>query len=151
MNERGLARLALSALIGLICLLAIECAPSGIASPTPERATATPTPLPTFTATPFPTATSAPTATPLPTFTVVPTPTPTLSRPTPTAIVTPTATGAFEDDLSQHFAQAVVAFLEHPSSQALSEAEIQTAIEQLALARGHRPYYYTFNGHKVSL
>ena len=71
MNERGLARLALSALVGLICLIAIGCAPSGIASPTPERATATPTPIPTFTITPTPsrpapviTATLRPTITP---------------------------------------------------------------------------------------
>jgi hypothetical protein len=71
MNERRLARLALSSLIGLICLLAIGCAPSGIASPTPERVTATPTPIPTFAATPTPsrpapvvTATLMPTITP---------------------------------------------------------------------------------------
>ena len=44
MNGRSLARLALSALIGPICLIAIGCAPSDIASPTPERVTATPTP-----------------------------------------------------------------------------------------------------------
>jgi len=98
MNQRGLARLALSALIGLICLLAIECMPSGIASPTPERATATPTSLPTFTATPIPTATPVPTSTltptpklatarPMPTFTATPIPTRT---PIPTATLTPT-------------------------------------------------------------
>ncbi len=52
MNERSLARFALSALIGLICLIAIGCAPSGIASPPPERVTATPTPIPTFTTIP---------------------------------------------------------------------------------------------------
>jgi 7,8-dihydropterin-6-yl-methyl-4-(beta-D-ribofuranosyl)aminobenzene 5'-phosphate synthase len=97
MNERRLARLALSSLIGLICLLAIGCAPSGIASPMPERATATPTPPPTFTATPIPTATSVPTATltstprraaatPPPTFTATPVPTGTS---VPTATPTP--------------------------------------------------------------
>jgi len=96
MNERGLARLALSALIGLICLLAIECAPSGTASPTPERATATPTPLPSFTATPFPTATPIPTAalTPAPeraTLEPTPPPTPT-ATPIPTRTPIPTAT-----------------------------------------------------------
>ncbi len=100
MNERGLARLALSTLIGLICLIAIGCAPSGIASPTPERATVTPTPFPTLTAILIPTAmliptatlTPAPeraTATPLPTFTAAPVPT---GTPLPTATLTPTLT-----------------------------------------------------------
>ena len=100
MNERYLARLALSALIGLICLTAIGCAPSGIASPTPERATATPTSLPTFTAIPIPIATLIPTATLTPTpgrATVEPTQLPTLTvtrtlSPTPTTAPSSTPT-----------------------------------------------------------
>ena len=116
MNERSLARLALSVLIGLICLIAIDCAPSGIASPTLERATVEPTQLPTFTATLIPTATPIPTATltltpqraiatplptstatPVPTRTPVPTATPVLTRTpmptaTPTTIPSPTLT-----------------------------------------------------------
>ena len=83
MNERHLARLALLALIGLICLTAIGCAPSGIASPTPERATATPTPLPTLTATLTPSRPApTPTSTPIPTATLTPTP-----KPTPTKAI----------------------------------------------------------------
>jgi 7,8-dihydropterin-6-yl-methyl-4-(beta-D-ribofuranosyl)aminobenzene 5'-phosphate synthase len=92
MNERRLARLALSALIGLICVSIIGCAPSGIASPTPERATATP--LPTFTATPIPTTTPVPTATLTPSpeqATATPPPTPT-ATPIPTRTPIPTAT-----------------------------------------------------------
>jgi 7,8-dihydropterin-6-yl-methyl-4-(beta-D-ribofuranosyl)aminobenzene 5'-phosphate synthase len=50
--------LAVLTLIELVCLFAVGCVPSEIASPTSERATATP--LPTFTATPIPTATLAP-------------------------------------------------------------------------------------------
>ena len=94
MNQRGLAQLALLVLIGLICLIAIGCAPSGTASPTPERATATPTPLPKFTATPFPTETPIPTATLVPTpepATATPPPTPT-AAPIPTRMPIPTAT-----------------------------------------------------------
>jgi 7,8-dihydropterin-6-yl-methyl-4-(beta-D-ribofuranosyl)aminobenzene 5'-phosphate synthase len=71
MNDRRLAQLVLPALIRLICLAAIGCAPSGIASPTPERETVTP--LPTLTAIPSPTGTLIPTATLTPT----PEPTPT--------------------------------------------------------------------------
>ncbi|MEA3459648.1 MAG: MBL fold metallo-hydrolase [Chloroflexota bacterium] len=61
-------------LIELICLSINGCAPSGVASPTPERATATPTPLPTCTPTLSP---PAPTSTPIPTTTPSPQPTPT--------------------------------------------------------------------------
>ena len=97
MNKRGLARLALSALIRLICMFAVGCAPSGIASPTPERATVTPTPLPAFTATAIPTGTPIPAATPTPTpkratatslsmFTATPVPT---GMPVLTATLTP--------------------------------------------------------------
>ena len=85
MNERGLARLALSALIGLICLFAVGCAPSGTASPTPERATATLPPTPTVT--PVPTRTPVPTATLTPMPTATPT---TIPSPTPTPEPTPT-------------------------------------------------------------
>jgi len=73
MNDRRLAQLVLPALIGLICLAVIGCAPSGIASPTPKWETVTPTPLPTFTAIPMPTGTLIPTAT----LTSTPEPTPT--------------------------------------------------------------------------
>lgn len=103
MNERVLARLALSALIGLICLAAIGCTPSEIASPAPERATATP-PL-AFIATPIPTAALTPSPelatvelTRLPTLTAIPTPTqltPT-TVPSPTPTPEPTPTGAAE-------------------------------------------------------
>ena len=101
MNKQGLAQLVLSALIGLICVSIIGCAPSEIASPTPERAAVTPTPLPTFTTTPISTAKPIPTATPtpmperatveptqLPTLAVTPTP----SQPTPTTVPSPTPT-----------------------------------------------------------
>jgi 7,8-dihydropterin-6-yl-methyl-4-(beta-D-ribofuranosyl)aminobenzene 5'-phosphate synthase len=69
MNERRLARLALSVLIGLICLFAVGCAPSETASPTPERATAMPLPIFTATSTlsqPAPTPVPSPTLTPEP-------------------------------------------------------------------------------------
>lgn len=87
MNERGLARLALSVLIGLTCMLAIGCTPSEIASPALERATATPPPTPT--ATPVPTRTPIPTATLTPAPTATPT---TMPSPTPTPEPMPTET-----------------------------------------------------------
>ena len=107
--------MALSALIGLICLIAIGCTPLQIASPTPERATATPTPLSTLTATPIPTTTPIPTATLtptpeqataalLPTFTAtsIPTATPVL-----TATLTPTPERATATPLSTFTATPV--------------------------------------------
>jgi 7,8-dihydropterin-6-yl-methyl-4-(beta-D-ribofuranosyl)aminobenzene 5'-phosphate synthase len=93
MNERALAQLALSVLIGLICVSIIRCAPSEIASPTLERATAilTSTPkratvestqLPTLTATSTPSRPTVTTA-PGPTPTPVPTPTEAAEKPRP--------------------------------------------------------------------
>jgi 7,8-dihydropterin-6-yl-methyl-4-(beta-D-ribofuranosyl)aminobenzene 5'-phosphate synthase len=83
-------------LIGLVCLAVNGCAPSGIASPTPVRVTATPTSLPMFTATPTPTETPIPTATPTPTperATVTPTPPPTFTASPPRSPSVPRATG----------------------------------------------------------
>jgi 7,8-dihydropterin-6-yl-methyl-4-(beta-D-ribofuranosyl)aminobenzene 5'-phosphate synthase len=88
-------------LIGLVCLAANGCVPSGMASPTPKRTTLTPTPLPTFTVTPTLTRTPIPTATPTPTpqrATVTPTPLPTLTatpaptQPAPTRVPSPPPT-----------------------------------------------------------
>ncbi|HIC94861.1 MAG TPA: MBL fold metallo-hydrolase [Anaerolineae bacterium] len=78
MKGQWLARLALPALAGLICLAIIGCVPPRVAPPTPERATATPTPPPTFVPTPSPPP-PTPTSTPIPTVTLTPTP-----KPTPT-------------------------------------------------------------------
>lgn len=82
MSKRRLARLTLPALIGLLCVFIIGCAPSGIASPTSERVIFTPTLLPTFTSAPIP----SPLA-PTPTGTFIPTITPTPApEPTPTGV-----------------------------------------------------------------
>ncbi len=82
MGERRWASLATLTLIGLICLSIVGCAPSGVASPTPERATATPTLPPTFTTTPIP---SRPAPTPTRTLILTATPTP-APEPTPTEL-----------------------------------------------------------------
>jgi len=104
MNDRRLARLALPALIGLVCLFIIGCAPSeGVVASTPElQATLESTLLPTFTVVPTPTLTPSrlpptatrmlistvtPTGTSLPTVTSTPIPEPTSTatpEPTPT-------------------------------------------------------------------
>ena len=97
MNRRHLARLALLALIGLICLTAIGCAPSEIiVSPTPVRVTLKPTPsrtvvvIPTPTR-PAPTATATSISTSTPTATLIPTHTPTFTpSPTNTPTLSPT-------------------------------------------------------------
>lgn len=82
MSKRRLARLTLPALIGLLCVFIIGCAPSGIASPTSERVIFTPTLFPTFTSAPIP----SPLA-PTPTGTFIPTITPTPApEPTPTGV-----------------------------------------------------------------
>ena len=120
MEEQGLARLALSVLIGLICLTAIGCALARVTSPTPAMATITS--LPTFTAIPIPTAMPIPTATlapmpkqatatpphtptatpvstrtPIPTATLAPIPTATpTTMPSPTPAPEPTPTEAAE-------------------------------------------------------
>ncbi len=62
-----------------------------VASPTPDAAASTPTPVPTPAATPEPTVSPSPTIAPTPIPTIAPTPSPT-TAPTTTPTTTPTAT-----------------------------------------------------------